>query len=459
MSNVKGGFFVYLVLFAANNSISIIAKKTYLGYSTTAKIMPIKFGRFTDAFKPKAKTDAWSKSEKLFEQKQYMDSYDAFLNYIKDDALNNVSWKRENNHINFELQQGSKTIRGSINENKITAWSDIAEFEKLSVAFMRRLMEMNYTLYYTRFALKDNGIYLKFDSGVQDGHPRKLYYALKELAIRADKQDDLLLDDFSTLKPVDNGGIEQIPAQEKEIKYTFFSKWIEETLKRASELNEDSFSGAISYLLLDLLYRIDYLITPEGTLMNDLEKMSWTYFAKDSKPFPEKNRKMKEDFAKLLEKTKEAVIEDLYRTKSTFGIANPSKHDAVVGTINSNIDNVKWYIDNNYEDIPLIIYEYIGGYCLFNHGLAKPAIKLFDLQYRITRADYFNALGIKEKYYDDTAKKFDEQEIKKRISEIIKEGNEQFPELKFNAENLKFDSMVNFLKSYITEIQNLNFNS
>ena len=86
--------------------------------------MTITFGRYTDAFKPKAKTDSWAKSEKLFEQKQYMDSYDAFFNYLKDDALNNVSWKRENNHISFEFQQGSKTVHGSIDENKITAHID-----------------------------------------------------------------------------------------------------------------------------------------------------------------------------------------------------------------------------------------------------------------------------------------------------------------------------------------------
>jgi hypothetical protein len=421
--------------------------------------MPITFGRFTDAFKPKAKSDYWSKCEKLFEQKMYMDSYDVFFNYLKDDTINNVSWKTEDSLISFELQQGSKTIHGSINENKITAQTDIAEFEKLSVAFMRRLMEMNYTLYYTRYALKDNGIYLKFNSGVQDGSPRKLYYALKELAIRADKQDDLLLDDFSVLKPADTGGIEQIPAEEKEIKYNFFRTWIEDTIKRVSELNEDSFSGAISYLLLDLLYRIDYLMIPEGTLMNDLEKMSWHYFIKDNKPFPEKNRKMKEDFQKLLEKPKGVILEDLYRTKSTFGIVNPAVHEAVIGAINSNIGNVKWYIDNGYEDLAVILYEYIAGHCLFSYGLAKPTIKLFGFQYRITRPDYFNALGFKEKYYDAAAKKFEEQAIKDKINEIIKEGTEQFPELKFNVDNLKFDSLPDFLKSYITEIQNLNYSN
>ncbi len=420
--------------------------------------MTITFGRFTDAFKPKAKTEAWSRAEKLFEQKNYMDSYDAFFDYIKDDSVNNVSWKKENNHIDFELQQGSKTVHGSINEKKITAGTKVVHFDKLSVSFMRRLMEMNYSLFYTRFAMKDDAIFIKFDSGVADGHPRKLYYGLRELALRADKQDDLLVDEFSALKPVDTTGEEEIPAQEKEIKYLYFRKWIEGTLKRISELKEDSFSGAISYLLLDLLYKIDYLITPEGTLMNDLEKISWTYFAKDNKPFEEKNRAMKESFEKILAKPKEDILKDLYRTKATFGVANPAPHPAVDDAIKSNINNVKWYVDNNYPDIAELIFEYIAGYALFSYGLPKPDAKLLGLLINITQQDYYTALGLTEKYYDTAAKKFEEQAIKDKINEIIKQGIEQFPELKFNTDNLKFDSMVNFLRSYITEIQNLNYN-
>ena len=174
--------------------------------------MTITFGRFTDAFKPKAKIDFWNSAEKLFGEKKYTDSFDAFFNYLKDDSLNNVSWKKDNSHFGFELQQGSKTIHGSIDENKITAETRIAQFDKLSVSFMRRLMEMNYSLYYTRFAMKDDGIFIKFNSGVHDGSPRKLYYALKELSLRADKQDDLLVDEFSALKPVDTTGEEEIPA-------------------------------------------------------------------------------------------------------------------------------------------------------------------------------------------------------------------------------------------------------
>ncbi|HEY3251672.1 MAG TPA: hypothetical protein VGK25_11190 [Ignavibacteria bacterium] len=421
--------------------------------------MPITFGRYSDSFKPKKKIEFWNQSEKLFFDKQYLDSYEAFFNYLRDDEAGNLKFTRRGDSIEFEFPQGSKLINGNIKDGKIIAFSDIAEFEKPSVAVMRRLMEMNYTLYYTRFALKDNKILIKFDSTVPAGPPRKLYYAFKELATRADKQDDLLTDDFKQLKMIGTSGIETLPETEKEIKYKYFRKWLEETLQRIAGLNEDAFSGGISYLLLDTAYKIDYLITPEGTLMNEIEKLSWNYFTRDNKPFGEKNKAMKEALQKLLDMPKEKVAEDLYRTKSTFGIANPAPHQAVLDLFNNNINNIKWYIDNNHLDIATVIYEYLAAYCLFSYGLPRPDAKLFHLMMNIINQDYFHELGLTEIYYDAAAGKFNEPLTKEKINSIIKEGLELYPELKFNVENLKFDTLISFLRTFIAEMQQLNYNA
>lgn len=422
------------------------------------------FGRFSDAFKPKPKLDAWNTSERLFLEKDYMGSYEAFLNYLRDDDEGNLNFRRsvgtpEGDSIDFEFQQGSKSIHGKIKGGKVETEADIAEYDKLSVAFMRRLMEMNYSLFYTRFALKDNKICMRFDSAVPASPPRKLYFAWKELATRADKQDDLLADDFSMLHTIGNANIQPLPGAEKETKYNFYRAWLENTLKRVSELNEEAFFGGISYLLLNLAYKIDYLIAPEGTLMNELEKMSWEYFAKDNKPFQEKNKKMKEALQKLLDIPKEKVLEDLYKVKSTFGIAGPAPHQAVVDLFNNNIKNVKWYIDNNYNDIAIAIYEYLATYCFFSYGLPRPDAKLFDLMMNILNQDYYTALNSGDKLYDAASGKFDEVLIKKRIAEIVASGLELYPELKFNTENLKFDSLLSFLRTFIAELQILNYNN
>jgi len=421
--------------------------------------MPTTFGRYSDAFKPKKKIDFWNQAEKLFSDKQYLDSYESFLNYLRDDESGNLQFTRRGDSIDFEFPQGSKVINGYIKDGKIIAESEIAEFEKPSVAVMRRLMEMNYTLYYTRFAIKDNKIAIKFDSTIPGGPPRKLYYAFKELAIRADKQDDLLTDDFKQLKMIGTSGTETLSENEKEIKYKYFRKWIEDVIQRIATLNEDAFAGGISYLLLNTVYKIDYLIAPEGSLMNELEKLSWAYFAKDNKPFGEKNKAIKEALKKFLELPKEKVIEDLYRTKSTFGIANPAPHQAVLDLFNNNINNIKWYMDNNYHDIAVVIYEYLATYCLFSYGMPRPDANLFKLLMNIINQDYFYELGFTEIYYDAKAAKFNEQLVKDKIKAIIAEGLELYPELKFNTDNLKFDTLISFLRTFIAEMQQLNYNA
>jgi hypothetical protein len=421
--------------------------------------MSITFGRFSDSFKPKAKLDYWNKSEKLFYDKAYPDSYEAFFMYLADEEMKNVNFSRNGENFEFEFPQGSKYIKGHVKDGKIIAEADIAEFEKTSVAVMRRLMEMNYSLFYSRFALKDNKILIRFDSTVPAGPPRKLYYAFKELATRADKQDDILTGDFSQLKLIGTTAIEALPESEREIKYRYFRKFIEDMLKRIGELNEEQFSGGISYLLLNTAYKIDYLITPEGTLMNDLEKISFEYFAKDNKPFQEKNRVMKESLKKLLDLPKEKVIKDLYKTRSTFGIANPAPHQAVLDLFNNNINNIKWYVENNYPDIAITIYEYLATYCLFSYGMPRPDTNLFGLMMNIINQDYYIEQGIPEQYYDTKTGKFSEQLVKDKIDSIIKNGLELYPELKFNTANLKFETLTSFLKTFIAEMQQLNFNA
>jgi hypothetical protein len=419
----------------------------------------INFGRYSDSFPPKIKTDYWNQSEKLFEEKKYLDSYNSFFDYLKNDEIKNVTYTLTPEELQFQFYQGSRIIKGRADNKLFVAEAKIVSFEKLSVALMRRLMEMNYALYYSRFAINDSYICIKFNTSVLDGPPRKIYYALKELCTRADKQDDLLLEDFKNLSIIDRTDVIDFTPEEKELKYKYYFTWIDKSLKRISELNETSLSGALSYLLLDLLYKIDYLITPEGSLMNSMEKISFEYFTKDNKPFEEKNRNLKEAFQKLLEKPKDQVIKDFYAVKSTFGIMNPAPHQAAIEAINNNLNNVKWYSENNYEDIAVCIYEYLAGYCLFSYGLPKADIKFFDLIINILNQDYYSETGRKEIYYDNENKKLNESLIKERIINIVNESVEQFPELKFNTDSLKFDSLLNFLRTYFTELLNLNFNN
>ena len=99
------------------------------------------------------------------------------------------------------------------------------------------------------------GLCMRFDSEIKTANPNKLYYGLKELATKADKQDDLLVEEFTLLEPLDTEHVIPIPEAEKEIKYSFLQKWIKETLDYIDTVDAEKFSGGIAYLLLSLSFQ------------------------------------------------------------------------------------------------------------------------------------------------------------------------------------------------------------
>ncbi|MFA5403611.1 MAG: hypothetical protein WC358_01635 [Ignavibacteria bacterium] len=420
--------------------------------------MEFNFGRYTDSYKPKDKINYWTSASDLFEQKKYIESYKEFVKYLRDDEIGNVKTIEGGNGVDFELVQGSKKVSVNFSDKKVIAESYVARYDKLSIPFMRRLLEINYTLYYSRFAIKDDKILLKFDSNIFDCSPNKLYFALKELATKADKQDDLLVDAFSVLHNVDEGTIVNYTEEIKEIKYKYFYKWISEAIKRISELNESRFDGAISYILLSTIYKVDYLLVPEGKLTNEIERFSQLYWASENKKLLEKNIIIRDEMKKILDIPKEEIMKSFYKVKATFGIISPTAFSSVTSVINDNMGNVKWYSENNYEDIAIAILEYISGYCFFTNGMPKPVRELFHIVSVVINQEFFLEYGMMDVYYLINDDKLNDVLIKQKILEIIEKGKVQFTELKLDISKLDFSSRIFFISSLYKEMLNLNFN-
>ncbi len=417
------------------------------------------FGRYSDAFKSKEKINFWREAVENFEQKKYFDSYRSFVKYAVDDKTQNLILKENTDSLEINFYQGTKLIRAKINNNGVTAESDIAIITKPGIAFMRRLLELNYSLYYTRFSLKDNMIILKFDSSNIDCPPSKFYYAIKELAIKADKQDDLLIKDFSLLQPINEVDTIAVSDNEKHIRYKYYKKWIDEALNKVSTLNENSYEGGISYLLMSLVYKIDFFLMPEGNFVNQIEKLNSIYFANDNKSFVDKNNNIKEELIKLNNEPESNVLNSFYRTITAFSLLNPTNFNVVLNVINDNHKNVKWYQENKHEDIAISIYEYIFGYSLYHYGMVKCISNLFKLAMVLINYDFYSEITGESavKYFLEKDKP-DSKVIIDEINKAIDDSIKDFPELNFKTDSLNFTSLLQFLNSYLKEIQNLNFN-
>jgi len=325
-----------------------------------------------------------------------------------------------------------------------------------SVPVMRRLLEMNFTLYYGKFALDGDRLCMRFDSELKSAPPSKLYYGLKELATRADKQDDLLVLDFSSLQKTDHEHITELSAQEKEVKYGHLVKWITDTIELCNSLDPGKFSGGMSYVILSLIFRIDYLICPEARLLSEFEKIIAIYYKNDERQVMDKNRDMLAGLQKILEKPKEEILQDLFRSKYTFSIVAPQTYKAVIDSIQSSLQNMPWYRDNNYPHIANQVIEYGLSFCQYSYSLPRVVTELFHLYMMINYSSYFTALGFTEDLYDDEADRFQSRAIITRVENILDKWKEKYPALQFRSAALRFDTLVNFNHSFALELSNLN---
>ncbi len=416
----------------------------------------IYFGRYSDNNKSVAKAARWTDADNFFKEKKYGEVLTAFFDYLRDDAAENVRIEKNGTAGQFDLFQGSKIVRGQFDEKVLRAEVVLARMPQPSVPVMRRLLEMNFSLYYSRFAMDKDRLCMRFDTALEGASPSKLYYGLKELATKADKQDDLLVQDFSILESTDSEHIISLSVQEKEIKYTYLQKWLKETLDLIDTLDADKFAGGIAYMLLSLAYRIDFLIAPEGKLLSELEKVGSVYFKKDERPGIEKNRDMIAAFREMQSRTKDEVFKHLFRSRYTFSIVAPQNFKTISDAIHAANQNMIWYRDNNYPQVACLVTEYGLSYCQYSYSLPSVITELFSLYMQVNYSDYFTALGFKQRFYNPETNVFDSPAIIEKIKMIQDKWKAKYPLMDFKTQNLRFDNLINFDQTFTTEIEFLN---
>jgi hypothetical protein len=416
---------------------------------------PLNFGHYSDNNKPVKKVDKWNEADALFKEKKYADSIALFFNYLRDEEQDNIVHKKDGQTGTFNIFQGTKVIRGTYTEKAVRAEVTLASMPVASVPVMRRLLEMNFALYYSHYALQQDKLIMIFESDIKTANPSKLYYGLKELATKADKQDDLLVQDFTTLQPVDVDHIEEIPEAEKEVKYTYTQRWIKETLDLINTVDNEKFSGGIAYLLLSLACRIDFLVVPHGKLQQELEKIVSIYFRKDGRLVIEKNHEMMDCFSKFATRTKAEFYPYLFNSKYTFSINNPQSYKTIADTIYNANQNVRWYKDNKHPQIAAKISEYGFSYCQYSYSLPRPVTLLFQLFMQVNYPSFFSELGFTELYNKEN-NQFNADVISAKIKSIEKTWKGKYPDLNFKTDKLKFDNLVAFNQSFTTEVELLN---
>ncbi len=435
-----------------------ILKKIFGFIEDTSVQQPdVVFGRYTDAYKDKSKYEAWDLAMKDFEAENFTAYFEHFFYYLSDEDMGNVKYKTTEGVTYFEIFQGSKLLVGTADRNEIRVESKIAKAEKLNIGLLRRLLELNFTLKYCCYALdKNDWVTMIFDAKTRDSNPYKLYYGLKELALNSDKQDDILESEFVSISSINTQHTVNQSPEEKKIKYDYLQQEIAEVLQIIveSKLNLDNYPGAVSYICLDVIYRLDYLLKPEGSTMDNFEKMHRKYYAKNKKNAGQKNLELLDGLETVKNRSFEELSAELYDVTSTFGITQPTGHERMVEFIQKEIQNTQFYESNGHHKIVQGIYNYIVGYCLFNYSLPSPDKSLLHLYYMVNEHRFFSDLGFTHKLVEEDGK-VNRSAVLTEIKKISKIYLEEYGQIDANVEILNFDNLQSFSKTYLVMLSRL----
>ncbi|WP_338813038.1 hypothetical protein V9L05_16995 [Bernardetia sp. Wsw4-3y2] len=441
----------------------------FVGQTDTNDGIDIRFGRYSDAHKTLEKYDSWARSTGFFEEKNYLQAYLEFFNYLLDDNESNLNYdtvqiNKDGNvadfKIDFTLQQGSKIVRGFANSEEFVGEVKLVQVKgDLHVALGRRLMEMNYNLLYSGFSLDENGIiWIRFTTNTVDSFAGKLYNGLREIATRSDAQDDLLLNEFTNqLESIDDKHIEFLSEEHQQVKLRFLKKWIKEALDEIKKLNTERLASAISYMLLTLLYRIDYLLTPEGTITAILEDIHKVVFYDQNRLPVQRNDYAIKEFEKLLALSDKELVSNFYETKATFGISKPAYGQDIKEIIEKQLQAASWFDKNEQQEFTPFVFEYIAGYCLFNYGLPRPTKEFLHLYFQIICPDYFEALGANHTFSEKKENQIILQKnlVIKRIDFILETWEEMYPTITDKKTKIDYKDFTKFSFDYFSFVKEL----
>lgn len=431
------------------------------GRRADAKEQPkIAFGRYSDSYKTEKEYDAWDQALSLFEDEEYMKSYKQFFIYLNDDQQNNVEIEELDAEIYFKFYQGSEVIRGTATPTKLTARAKVARFEQLNIGMMRKLLERNFELKFCRFGVdNENTVFLLFDSYSVDASPYKLYYGLKELATTGDKLDDLLLDEFHGQKNDLAEAISPLDDREKEIKYQYLNEELDLAIKEAEtgELDTTRYPAGVAFLLLALIYKLDFLIRPEGLMMETLERAHRLYYANNSDGAVEKNHDLLKEIKTLKSRKKADFYKELYGVRATFGITPSTSFTQLVGVIDTHLSQMDWYEEEGYDRVALSIPQFIVGHSLFNGAIPLPIRDLFILFYRVTEYTLFDQLGFEPSIVtiSNSGLVISKKELRDEFRNIAKKYAGLYPNFNPSVSAIEFKNLIRFAKSFLLMIRSL----
>ena len=415
----------------------------------------IRFGRFSDRNKTNEQLLALHQADKLFEEGNCIEGIIKFFEFLKDSKYGNIKYEETNKKVKFSFFQGSKKIKGYLCNGKIYAYSELIKLQKDNDELFKILLNMNYKMKFSKFSLDKGIIKIEQNQFTKKNSPESLYYSLREMAIIADRYDDYLEMKFEDAEIINKSHIVELEEREFEVKSKYFYDLLQTTFEQVDSLDTVKFAGARAFILMNSVFKILYLLSPEGILLENLKNIYDFYYTEDNKTQVEKTAFV---YSRLNALKKLSIVElkhSLYYVLYTFPEVLPTESTEFINFVKDEIQKIFWYESNEYKNVAQAILEYIVGYSCFSFGTIPVVKELLSIFWQVMNKKFFDDLEIKDLPFEKDKISF--FFLMQKVSSINSAASHIYPKFFFNIKHLNLDNRFEFAKSFIYEMINLNF--
>lgn len=416
----------------------------------------VKFGRFAAPIETDELYELRVSADELYEQGKFLDAYITYFNYLQSlgGPAVELSLDSGDNTLTFRLLQGSKIVRGLITESEVFAECVLARVSELNVALMRFLLKKNCDLAYSKFSLFEDSVVLKQRCPIKDMSTSAFASMLSEIALVSDRYDELLENEFPNVIPIDYENVVTLKRDEVKTKIEYLRFWLKEAFDLIAVTEKEARKN---YIILSVVLKILYLISPEGALLNKFRAViaiSSTLSSEEDN-LNEVNYKMLEALHKIYELSDTEIEKSIYKTYSLFPELEYQSFVEMADSINTLMQLPLKCIELRQDNLIIVMCEYIAGLHLYQHGMPAVATELLLIFWRVLNSEFFYGIGFHDTLYNENVQKFAEDRIIEEIDAINRKYSERYPGFAFDITNVDFGSLEDFSYTFLIEFKNL----
>lgn len=275
--------------------------------------------------------DAWDVSIEAFDNKEYLKSFYALLDYL------NPEFRTKYGNVQgseFSIPHGSIVVNLKLDNDKLYINAPFLSLpEKNRIPLLRQVAGLNMNnMDLAQIALKNGKLHFEYSCPIALINPWKIYNVLEEICRTGDKYDDEFATKFGAER-IYEPKVTPYDAQTVDAAYGVIQLSCEEALEAVKY-----FEGARKYgfawnIIATTLRKVLYYAHPQGQLLNDLNKAVWEHDREDI-PLPEVVAQGRSFIEKLQKMTKEQAAEDLYFVETFV----PAKRRSILKNIQENFE-------------------------------------------------------------------------------------------------------------------------